>query len=352
MKNDAGNLSIDFLAGFTIFMFAFIWVATMIPGLLTGVSATAIDYDAVAYRTGAILVEDPGFTINGTTGWETLSDSRLDEISRMGFALTRDTPNIVSFSKINRTFSPVFTYPDDYQQKIIFGDHPYQFNISIKDFDNSFNKSVGNVRPEGYGYIRRVVMIKGTSNTTIDATKYLYADDNTTHHSFSVSLNMTKLLHDGQRPEYEIDPTTDPIWINITNIRDTLFDPMGGTQIYLDSVNVSIRYAGQVKASPLAPNWRSVFVDNSDIAVTPNPLAKALVQDKVAVGIPYNINVAPILAGNEFSTLYVNFSFSTSVHDRLVNNSLNSYEYYEYNYSTSQVTQPQLKPGIVEVAVW
>ena len=60
MTEDSGNLSIDFLVGFTIFLIAFIWVVSMIPGLLIGLQAYTIDYDAVAYRTGVILVEDPG----------------------------------------------------------------------------------------------------------------------------------------------------------------------------------------------------------------------------------------------------------------------------------------------------
>jgi len=60
MTDDAGNLSIDFLVGFTIFLLAFIWVVSLIPGLLIGLQSYTVDYDAVAYRTGVILVEDPG----------------------------------------------------------------------------------------------------------------------------------------------------------------------------------------------------------------------------------------------------------------------------------------------------
>ncbi len=47
---DSGNLSIDFLVGFTIFLLAFIWVATMIPGLLLSVQANSVDY--MPWRTG------------------------------------------------------------------------------------------------------------------------------------------------------------------------------------------------------------------------------------------------------------------------------------------------------------
>ncbi len=61
-SRDSGNLSIDFLAGFTIFIVAFVWVISLVPGLLIDLQAFTIDYDAVAYRTGVILVEDPGVT--------------------------------------------------------------------------------------------------------------------------------------------------------------------------------------------------------------------------------------------------------------------------------------------------
>jgi len=60
MTDDSGTLSIDFIAGFTIFLLAFIWVLSMVPGLLVNLQGYTIDYDAVAYRTGVILVEDPG----------------------------------------------------------------------------------------------------------------------------------------------------------------------------------------------------------------------------------------------------------------------------------------------------
>ncbi|NLZ31190.1 MAG: hypothetical protein GX885_10720, partial [Methanomicrobiales archaeon] len=54
-------LSLDFLAGFTIFLLALIMVVNMVPGLLAGLESSGIDYDAVAYRTGVILAEDPGW---------------------------------------------------------------------------------------------------------------------------------------------------------------------------------------------------------------------------------------------------------------------------------------------------
>ncbi|NLD57019.1 MAG: hypothetical protein GX651_02655, partial [Methanomicrobiales archaeon] len=98
--DDDGNMSLDFLVGFTIFLMAFIWVATMIPGILIGLQAHTIDYDAVAYRTGVLLVEDPGWP--ATPGWETESDERKADMIRFGLAISKETPNMLADSKVTR----------------------------------------------------------------------------------------------------------------------------------------------------------------------------------------------------------------------------------------------------------
>ena len=102
MIDDDGNLSIDFLVGFTIFMITLIYVATLIPTLFIGLQSNSIDYDAVAYRTGVILAEDPGMPYNPS--WETLPNISDSEILRFGLALSKDTPNILTPEKINRFF--------------------------------------------------------------------------------------------------------------------------------------------------------------------------------------------------------------------------------------------------------
>ena len=127
-SDDRGNLSIDFLAGFTIFMLAFIWVVSMISGVLLGLQSATIDYEAVAYRTGVILVEDPGWP--ASPPWEFYTDGQKYEISRFGLATSKDTPNILSQDKVNRFFCSSFIYPDDYHTRSVFGDFPYRFNIS------------------------------------------------------------------------------------------------------------------------------------------------------------------------------------------------------------------------------
>ena len=147
MIDDAGNLSIDFLAGFTIFMITLIYVATLIPTLFLGLQSSSIDYDAVAYRTGVILVEDPGMPYNPS--WETLPNTSDSQILRFGLALSKDTPNILSPEKINRFFcSTEFVYPDDYQSRAVFGNYPYLFNISFQMAGSNVTQSVGDIVPE------------------------------------------------------------------------------------------------------------------------------------------------------------------------------------------------------------
>src|SRR5674476_466316 len=186
MTDDYGNLSIDFLVGFTFFILSFIWVVTMIPGLLIGLQSYSIDYDAVAYRTGVILVEDPGWP--ASPPWESYNDLQKFNVTRFGLALSRDTPNILSEDKVNRFFCiTAFNYPADYHQRAIFGDFPYSFKISLRDLDESRTRTVGERVPPGYGSIRRVVKIKGGSNATINAPSYINID-NADMHVFSIEI--------------------------------------------------------------------------------------------------------------------------------------------------------------------
>jgi hypothetical protein len=129
MTADGGNMSIDFLVGFTIFIIVFIWVATLIPGIMIGLQSNTIDFDAIAYRTGVILVEDPGWP--ASPGWESYDDVQKANITRFGLAISKDAPNILSEDKVNRFFCTSFVYPEEYQQRAIFGDRPYHFNISL-----------------------------------------------------------------------------------------------------------------------------------------------------------------------------------------------------------------------------
>jgi len=98
--DDSGQLSIDFIVGFAIFMAAFIMVITLSSGLLVGLQSRHVDYDAVAYRAGVILSEDPGvpntwpgsLMPNSSGEWEFIGKSAKSDVKRFGLCLYKSTP--------------------------------------------------------------------------------------------------------------------------------------------------------------------------------------------------------------------------------------------------------------------
>lgn len=351
MIDDAGNLSIDFLAGFAIFMIAFIYVATMIPSLLIGLQSNTIDYDAVAYRTGVVLVEDPGMPVDPP--WETRNDLEKDLVQRFGLSLSKDTPNILSGEKIDRFFcSTAFYYPDDYRQRVIFGDYPYKFNISFQESGSAFTRSIGDLEPDGYGYIRRIVKIKEPSNATIGTTQIkahnYQSKDNVTTHIFSVHINCTKLLDDVRNPAYQIDPRREQIIINITDLNTTV----NSASVPLPITNLSsiIIYRSEPTAfdpfPPLAEvrPYDNPYIDDNSTAVASLP---ANINNSVSLVFPAGFFYDMATRNTQ---LYINYTFMHNTPDWYLNSSVSGP--FEYNYHPDNVTQPKLKDGVVEVAVW
>jgi|WetSurMetagenome_2_1015567.scaffolds.fasta_scaffold161974_2 hypothetical protein len=361
MTDESGNLSIDFLVGFTIFMLAFIWVASMVPGLLIGLKANSIDYDAVAYRTGVILVEDPGWP--ASPPWEAYPDGQKDEIIRFGLAVSKDSPNILSEDKINRFFCTSFIYPDDYHTRAIFGDYNYLFNISVLDVERNQTKSVGSVLPDGYGYIRRLTKIKGLSNTTIGKAqieKHHYNNtENVTTHEFSVVINNTKLLGDIVDPAYQIDPARDTIIINITDLRSTIkkFDaiPLGDPGIDPETVTITLNsikvYRWDSGTLSMVRTYDKPYIDGGSVPV--NPSTSPTVEDNVSLII--DPRVFDIMKAG-YSQVYINFTFGVNPECTFLNNTNNLQVTpqgpFSYDYFPENVTQPRLRDAVVEVAVW
>jgi hypothetical protein len=359
MADESGNLSIDFLVGFTIFMLAFVWVISMVPGMLVGLQSRTIDYDAVAYRSGVILVEDPGWP--ASPAWESYTDGQKSEIIRFGLAISKDSPNILSEDKINRFFCTSFIYPDDYHTRAIFGDYPYIFNISVLDVENKQIRSVGDVLPDGYGYIRRLAKIKGLSNTTIGQSqieKHLYNNtENVSTHEFSVVINNTKLLGEIRDPAYEIDPARDTIIINITDLRSTIkkFNPAppdpgidpDTVQIDLNSIKVYRWDAGTLS---LVRTYDKPYIDGRNTPDTPPVLA---IQDNVSLII--DPRVFDIMKAG-YSQVYINYTFTVTPPCTFLNNTnnlqANPQGSFSYDYFPENVTQPRLRDAVVEVAVW
>jgi hypothetical protein len=103
-RDDGAQSNIDFLFGLAVFLMAFLYIFTFIPGLFVPYQASAVDLSAVAYKTGAMLVEDPGWYIYvangeqmGNPAWETQD---LDHLARIGLAMDRSAPNVLSLAKV------------------------------------------------------------------------------------------------------------------------------------------------------------------------------------------------------------------------------------------------------------
>jgi hypothetical protein len=367
MTEDYGLMSIDFLVGFTIFMITFIWVATLIPGLFIGLQSHTIDYDAVAYRTGVILVEDPGAVgplVTGDQPWEIQNDKR--DVARFGLAVSKETPLILDENKVNRFFClTAFSYPEDYQKRVIFGDYPYRFNISLMGVGEGTLRSVGDVVPDNYpyGYIRRDVKIKGSSNTTIGNTtiaKYGYKNtENVTLNEFRIVINSSHLLtgdvgeivNPNGDAAYRINPNGDRIIINITDLDETrnkiAHPPSEPYTVNLKEVKFYQTHTGDLNLysfSPVAAFENHVYVNWGTTAVKP----------PVGLGTDRNLSLifepGFFTSTDKYGAIYINLTFELDPPQPFLNNTRT--RPFDYNYHPANVTQPALTDAVMEVAVW
>ncbi len=361
MNDDSGILSIDFIVGFTIFMLAFIAVVTLSSYLIIGLQSKTIDYDAVAYRTGVILAEDPGYayvraTNNYTESWETITFTQAVDVKRIGLAKSRTTPGILSQQKVEK-FRFLYTNPatklDDYKIRSVFGDYPYQYNISIRTLDNSQAPIfIGNTVPTsqnnnewgGYGYIRRFVKIKEPSSTTVDAYGYNNSVD---YRYMKINIDLDALY--ARNPVYSIDPVTEKISINITNISSTVnsTDPVKllNAKLYIDNPPVNstpdtgdIGYSKPVDYSYLSTNATGSFTTNTLTRETSGDVTDWLRIDlNPEFFIDYNLPVPP---GGQY---YIKLEFDPDT----------TYMGGSYSYDDVSVTSPPyLIPAVMEVKVW
>jgi PKD repeat protein len=356
---DSGALSIDFLIGFTIFMLAFIWVISMIPGLLINLQGYTIDYDAVAYRTGVILAEDPGEP--PIPAWEKAPTP--NDVVRFGLSLSKDTPNILSEEKVNQFFcTSVFSYPSDYHERVIFGDYPYRFNISLTEVESDHpSQYVGDIMSGSYGTIRRLVKIKGPSNATIN---YTYMNnhgyirgDNETQHEFSIVINNTELLKDKVTdPIYQINPALEKITVNITDLNKTMYaDRESCFNVSLKRVYI---YVEDEKITPLHLYYTPIIngIQYEDLTTD------ALYDTKLPKDIK-NISLVlsqKTLSWTDYSHVYINLTFDlvktnvgcacpTCPGSQFLNNTPGIP--FDYNYHPDNVTQPNLREATLEVSV-
>jgi PKD repeat protein len=356
---DSGALSIDFLIGFTIFILAFIWVISMIPGLLINLQGYTIDYDAVAYRTGVILAEDPGEP--PIPAWEKAPTP--NDVVRFGLSISKDTPNILSEEKVNQFFcTSVFSYPNDYHERVIYGDYPYRFNISLIEVGSDYpSHYVGDIMSGSYGTIRRLVKIKGPSNATINYT-YMknhgyIRGDNETQHEFSIVINNSELLKDKVTdPIYQINPALDRITVNITDLNKTMYaDRESCFNVSLKRVYI---YVEDEKIIPLHLYYTPIingiqYEDLTSDALYDSTLPKDIKNISLVL-------TPKTLSWTDYSHVYINLTFDlvktnlgcacpTCPGSQFLNNTPGIP--FDYNYHPDNVTQPNLRDATLEVSV-
>jgi len=366
--DDDGLLSIDFLAGFTIFLLAFIMVVSMIPGLLVGIQSRGIDYDAVAYRTSVILVEDPGCA-NSLDGDYTLptwelrqySTTYKDEIQRMGLSVSANTPNIIARGKVNKFFNNssglILTY-DDYRSKTIFGEIPYYFNISLK-VGSEPALMAGEPVPHGsYGYARRLVMVKdpgyAVGNSLVYNATGCSLEANETHviSDIAVQLNYSELIDLSRSEAYQINPATETVYFNITDFSPYL-DRADIDNVTLKGVTFYKKTdSGLFKEIP----FQYDYFDNRVYQFYKNNEQHKLSSDPFSVKDMSYMNMTltpplPLLPDEPNALVFINYTL-----EYYFNNDTQGLRHpyltgvYDYNYNS--VIQPNLKPGVLEVAIW
>ncbi len=358
--NDRGMLSVDFLAGFTIFILALIMVINMVPGIMIGLESQNIDYDAVAYRTAVILVEDPGWPANPP--WELEDEYHKDDIARLGLAVSDNTPNVLSRSKIERFFNTSFFTEEEYGQKVIFADMPYApyaYNIALRiEGDPVDHTPLGDPVPErSYGYIRRLVKVKGLHSADVDCNNSIYhktVSENTsvTNTYFTILLNYTELYDKSIGDEYRMDMRTEPMEVTIHNFKSNL-----NTTDVLDVFINNIRFykEGVLGEIPFAYD----DFDNESYIYKVNGTAKPLDYNfsiKNVDDIYLKLNPPLPFAYETDTVLMVNMSLRYYYEEGQWNTSKDYMDgtiYYTYDTSAnSPMNLPTLTPGVLEVSVW
>ncbi|QSZ67522.1 hypothetical protein RJ40_08405 [Methanofollis aquaemaris] len=333
-NDDSALLSIDFLAGFTVFLLAFIIAASMVPGMLASLQSSTVDYDAVAYRTGVILVEDPGWfeDTGGRTGshWQGEQD---EAIRRIGLAVSKDTPGVLSMAKVDRFFNQTAyeANPGDYRDKIFFSDYPYAFNISLKKVDESNARIIGAPVPKDttdYGSIRRVVMVKDVGPVELDSSD-LNSSNSIGPKTFAVRLDFSEILNKPQA--YQVDPYEDRIEVKIINLNSTSpkakFESLG---LFHGTSEIRNRFQDT--------RYSSLMVDGVSQSPPPSTID---VENNITLTLEPGFFTYDIVKPGE--TVDIKFTFNKTTTE--------SWQYLNDIYDYSSTPSP-LTRAVLEVAVW
>jgi len=363
--DDSGQLSIDFFIGLSIFLITLIIAATMISGLLVGLQSKTIDFDAVAYRTGVIIVEDPGEpstgafyeTLSKETQWEFIGFDQKDKVRRLGLALYKSTPRTLSEKKVEMFFNrSQFPTLPEYRDRLISGDYPYRFNISLKVIGGPNYLPIPPIGDpfdpdSSYGYIRRVVLVKNQTQADIDMDGFsdhmLPGPD-----QFYVNISYRSLLNTSRGPQYWIEPPKEKIVINLVNV-SAIKNQSQPSNVTL--TNIKLTFEGKlldgtnVSDINLPYEPFTVVIDNTDHLFT-WPIGAGgsrEVSESINITFPAGFFIPP----SEFAVIReikmrVRYEFNLDTVNLSAHNS------YDYLPESPGFSPPHLIPAILEVRVW
>jgi len=356
--DESGQLSLDFLIGFTIFLVGFIFAITMASGLLVSLMSKTVDYDAVAYRSGVILVEDAGWALDPvsniyTPDWELINPANRDDILRTGLAISKTYPGILSEAKINEFFFTLIS--DDIHKKVLFdspvtqggiSQYSYRYNIRLSSIGPGLPIETGDEVPAGRdtGYIKRVVKIKQPSSAVIDVPAIIadIADPPSYHTSsgeFIVYLDIDTLY--SRDSLYRIDPLTENITIILTNLIVTPI-PSDCTEVsfyndfapFLSDMDALDATSTDTKLETLIENVHYT-IDDAAGTITLNLEPRFF----------FERDIKPRLDPRVFpGKYYFKFSF-----DPLL---MPDGGVYNYGYTPPGADKPPLVPAVLEVRIW
>ncbi|WFN36225.1 hypothetical protein L1994_08720 [Methanomicrobium antiquum] len=358
--DDSAILSVDFLAGFTIFLVALIFVINMMPGLLIGVHSSGVDYNAVAYRTSVILAEDPGSPVSPS--WELFDEAHKDEIQRLGLSVSSDTPNILSTEKIRKFFNIFdsrqtddFKFSmQDYRDMAIFGDIPYSFNISLKEVSKPALYTGEPVPKSEYGYMKRLVKVKHYSSADLSGGDLNKTGVNLPSveqpHNYDCGISFTmkysELFDKTISPAYRIDPKNEPLMFKITdfsqslNSTDVKYVTLDKVRFVKDGVEISMPYE-------TIDNKTYFFtIDGVQYNMTPSPPVD--MSDKSE--IEFELMPTLMFSSEITSTLALQFNFSYEFETNSSNYPIEGEILYSYN--SPHITDPYLTDAVMEVCIW
>jgi len=360
--NDSGQLSIDFIIGFAIFMTAFIMVITMSSGLLVGLQSRHIDYDAVAYRAGVILSEDAGvpntwpgaLTSTASEEWEFIGRSAKSDVKRFGLCLYKSTPRVFSEAKVlsfhNAAIYDTNNPLTDYYPRIIFGDYPYNMYIVFTPLVRVVAPfSIGSPpSPDtNYGYIRRIVTVKTPGEFSIDLDNYI-DPSGMGDGKITIRLDSTELFDLRKGPVYWTDLMKERVKIrfNIVDSNVVAKNPAEGIDLQQVAYGYykpdpgspgSEKFEGPIRIVP--PSYTEGFTLIGDGTQTGHTLS----------GIKSNITT-------EFDAGY----FIMKIPEDLTTARIDII--YEFDPATTYIDSqnpiifqnvpPVLVPGVLEVMVW